>query len=137
MMSLNEKNARKTIDILQLEGCDINTALTLAGFNIRTDFPRLTDKECQDIAINYPYSYKIIRGWFNRPLPTYITIKERYMDQEEILRIIKEYFISCGGEYDDNASKKRQDFISEIRDFVCLECGNMNSTCYCNEAYDE
>ena len=60
MMSLNEKNARKTIDILQLEGCDINTALTLAGFNIRTDFPRLTDKECQDIAINYPYSYHVV-----------------------------------------------------------------------------
>jgi len=60
-ITLMEKNARKIIDIFIIKHVDIRTAIILAGFIIDIDCVRLTDMECQNIAINYPYSYKTIR----------------------------------------------------------------------------
>ena len=76
-MTLMEKNARKIINISIIQHIDIRRAMILAGFVINTSYPRLTDRECHNIAINYPYSYETIRAWFNYPLTNkYITEKK-------------------------------------------------------------
>jgi len=50
-ITLMEKNARKIIDIFIIKHVDIRTAIILAGFIIDIDCVRLTDMECQNIAI--------------------------------------------------------------------------------------
>ena len=56
------------------------------------------------------------------------------MKKDEVLKIVKEYLESCGGDVDFEASEKRMEFIRELG--ICLECGDMNDNCYCSPAYD-
>ena len=61
MMTENEKSARVVIDMAITFNISVPDAVHLS---LGGEGPALTDKECQAIAANYPYSWQEVRRWF-------------------------------------------------------------------------